>query len=105
VSVRARALTPLDIVTALEEGSFYASTGVEIEDVVASDRRLTVRIRQQGNFKHTTQFIGGGGRVLSQTGENPAVFELSGPEVYVRAVVRDSGGRRAWIQPFFVVKE
>ncbi len=105
VTVRAATLTPVDIVSALEEGNFYASTGVEIDDVTTAGRNLTIQIRQQGNFKHTTRFIGAGGRVLGQTGENPAVFELAGPEVYVRAVVTDSGGRRAWIQPYFVIKD
>jgi len=102
VVVRAASLDPLSIVSALEDGMFYASTGVELDDVAVSDRRIEVHIRQQGNFKYTTRFIGAGGRVLLETGDNPAVFELSGPEVYVRAVVYDSGGWRAWVQPVFV---
>ncbi len=105
VSVRARKLAPLDIVSALEEGRFYASTGVELDDLVVTERRIEVHIQPQGNFKHTTRFIGAGGRVLAETGANPAVFDLTEPEVYVRAVVRDSGGRRAWIQPVFLVKD
>lgn len=103
VMVRARSLAPLSIVTALEEGMFYASTGVELDNVVVDGRRLEVHIRPRGDFKHTTRFIGAGGRVLLETGENPAVYELDGPEVYVRAVVRDSGGWRAWVQPIFVI--
>lgn len=105
VTVRARRLAPTEIVSALESGSFYASTGVELDDIVVTERRIEVHIRPQGNFKHTTRFIGAGGRTLAETGSNPAVFELGGPEIYVRAVVRDSGGRRAWVQPLFVVKD
>ena len=105
VSVRARALTPNDIVSALENGDFYASSGVEIEDIVVEDRRIEVHIRQSGSFKYTTHFVGAGGRILAETGANPAVYELTGPELYVRAVVRDSGGWRAWIQPVFVITD
>jgi hypothetical protein len=105
VAVRARNLDPRSLVAALEEGSFYASTGVELDDVVVNDRSVEVHIRPRGSFKYTTRFIGAGGRVLLETGANPAVFELDGPEVYVRAVVRDSGGWRAWVQPVFVTQD
>lgn len=105
VVVRARSLDPVSVVVALESGHFYASTGVELDDVVVTDRRLEVHITSRGSFKYTTRFIGAGGKVLLETGANPAVFELDGPEVYVRAVVRDSGGWRAWVQPAFVVSE
>lgn len=103
VTVRARALDALEIVTNLEEGLFYASTGVDLDDVRVSDRRLEVHIRQRGSFKYVTKFIGAGGKLLAESGDNPAVFELRGPELYVRAVVYDSGGWRAWVQPVFVV--
>jgi hypothetical protein len=105
VTVRARTLDPLSIVAALESGSFYSSTGVELDDIVVDGRRIEVHIRPRGNFKYVTRFIGAGGRVLAETGANPAVFELNGPEIYVRAVVRDSGGWRAWVQPVFVIDE
>jgi len=103
VTVRARSLDPLEIVTHLEEGLFYASTGVDLDDIRVNDRRLEIHIRQRTNFKYLTRFIGAGGKMLSETPENPAVFELRGPEVYVRAVVYDSGGWRAWVQPVFTV--
>lgn len=103
VTVRARSLDALEIVTNLEEGLFYASTGVDLDDVRVSGRRLEVHIRRRGDFKYVTKFIGAGGKLLAESAENPAVFELRGPEVYVRAVVYDSGGWRAWVQPVFVV--
>ena len=84
---------------------FYASNGVELDNVEVKERRLEVRIRERSGFKYTTRFIGTGGRILAETGENPAVFELSSPEIYVRAVVEDSGGWKAWVQPAFVVVE
>lgn len=102
VVVRAGSLEASAIMRSLEEGLFYASTGVELEDVRVLPYRLEVVIEERGSFKYTTSFIGAGGRVLKETGENPAVFELTRPDLHVRARVRDSGGAVAWVQPAFV---
>lgn len=104
VVVKAPDLSAPSLVEALEEGRFYASTGVELEDVVASGTRLEVHIRLKGNFKYTTTFLGAGGRVLGISQGPTAVFDLTGPETYVRARVEDSGGAVAWVQPVFVEK-
>jgi hypothetical protein len=104
VAVRAPALEPEAIMAALEAGQFYASTGVELDDVLVGPSRLEVRIRVRGSHRYTTEFIGPGGRVLARTGENPAIFELpDGPvaPAYVRATVTDSEGWKAWVQPVF----
>ena len=107
VEVRARALDGREIVRNLDEGLFYASTGVELDDVVVSPMELVVRIHQAGDFKYRTTFIGDGGRTLMKTGENPASLSLSDlppsqPLTYVRARVTDSRGAVAWVQPIFV---
>ena len=101
--VKAAALEAGAILEALEAGRFYASTGVELEDVVVADTRLEVRIRTRGDFRYTTTFIGAGGRVLAVVHGPVAAFELQAPEAYVRARVVDSGGAVAWVQPVFVV--
>ncbi|MGH7481630.1 MAG: CehA/McbA family metallohydrolase [Longimicrobiales bacterium] len=105
VMVRAPALEPAAIVSALDRGSFYASTGVVLDDVVVEPDRLTVRIREEPpDFRYTTTFVGDHGRVLAETGATPAVFVLPADArlSYVRAVVTDSGGDVAWVQPVFV---
>ncbi len=102
VVVRAHRLDPLEILRRMEAGEFYASTGVELNDLRITDTRLEIHVRQQGDFKYTTEFIGEGGEILSSTGSNPAVYTLRGSESYVRARVRDSGGSVAWVQPVFV---
>ncbi len=101
VVVKARTLSPREIVQNLEAGLFYASTGVELEEVEITATRLTIRIREKGDFKYRTQFIGTQGRMLSQSYLNPAVFELASAERYVRARVTDSAGATAWVQPVF----
>ena len=107
MKVRARALDGGEIVRNLDQGLFYSSTGVELDDVVVSPSEMEVRIHQVGDFKYLTTFIGDGGRVLMETGANPASFSLSDlpPSqtlTYVRARVRDSGGAVAWVQPVFI---
>lgn len=102
VVVRAHALDGEEILRNLEEGWFYASTGVVLDDVVVTPHRLEVHIAPRGNFRYTTTFIGAGGRVLARTGAVPAVYELRGAETWVRAKVVDSGGWAAWVQPVFV---
>jgi len=102
VVVRAPDRSAASLMEALEAGRFYSSTGVELDDVKVSGTRLEVHVRQKGNFKYTTTFFGAGGRVLLRSQVTPAVFDLQGPEIYVRALVEDSGGSVAWVQPVFV---
>ena len=101
VVVKARTLSPLEIVQNLEAGLFYATTGVELNDIQIEPKKITLHIRQEGDFKYRTEFIGNQGRVLYRTENNPAVFELLSDEPYVRAKVTDSAGYAAWVQPVF----
>jgi hypothetical protein len=105
VVVKARSLDADEIMRNLEAGLFYASNGVELEDVVITPTRLEVHIKQYRNRKYTTYFIGTGGKVLKVTGGRVAVYELDGPTQYVRARIMDSNGELAWTQPVFVVSE
>ena len=75
-----------------------------MEEVIVEPDRIEVRIRQRSNFKYRTEFIGAGGKVLSQSMENTAVYQRKGDEQYVRAKVFDSGGGVAWVQPVFIRK-
>jgi hypothetical protein len=102
IVIRAPRLEARALMEALEAGRFYASTGVELRDIVVTPRRLEVHIATAGDYRYTTTFIGEGGRVLATTGANPAVYELRGRTRYVRAKVVDSGGAVAWVQPVFV---
>jgi hypothetical protein len=89
------------LMEALEKGRFYASTGVVLTDVVATDSRLEITIEPRGNFKYTTTFVGTRGSVLAISHDLNPVYELTGSEAYVRARVEDSGGSVAWVQPVF----
>jgi hypothetical protein len=99
VVVRAPQLTPSAILDAMERGEFYASTGVELSEYQVSDTTISVSIKEDGWSKYRVQFIGRGGRILSEVITNPAVYRRRGNEGYVRARVLDSNGRLAWTQP------
>ncbi|HZI79410.1 MAG TPA: CehA/McbA family metallohydrolase [Vicinamibacterales bacterium] len=99
VTVRAARLEPKALMESLERGDFYASTGVVIEDVRATAKDLTVRVKVEGVTKHRIQFIGRGGKLLREATDPIATYEFAGGEGYVRAKVIDSNGRMAWVQP------
>lgn len=101
VMVRAAELTRPAIMAALGAGDFYASTGVVLNDVVASPTGLRVEIAPSPNSKQTTVFIGANGEVLGRSFENTAVYQFRGGEKYVRARVEASTGDVAWTQPVF----
>lgn len=102
ISVRAPRLEARTLLDAVERGDFYASTGVELVDVKATATSLTVETRVVGGRKHRIQFIGKGGRALSEVHASTATYTFTGSEGYVRAKVIDSGGDIAWVQPVFV---
>jgi hypothetical protein len=102
VVVRAATLSPRDIVTALDRGEFYASNGVELDNVSVNARTLTVTIKAAQWNKYRTQFIGRSGRVLQEVVTTTAAYDFTGDEGYVRARVLDSNGHTAWVQPVFL---
>lgn len=104
VTIRSTALEPRALVTALENGQFYGSSGVALTDVIVSPTTLQIHIEPQGNFKYRTEFIGQDGKVLATDRTLNPRYTLKGTEQYVRAKVRDSGGAAAWVQPVFTTR-
>lgn len=101
VMVRAESLTRENILQALETGDFYASTGVELEEVAAAGPELRIRIKPSPGMKYTTYFLGASGEVLAKSFEEIAIYRFRGNERYVRARVQSSSGDTAWTQPVF----
>lgn len=102
VMVRAPRLEAGALMQALERGDFYASTGVVLDDVTATERSLAVKIKTEGVSKYRVQFIGRGGQILTEVTEPTATYSFRGDEGYVRAKVIESNGRVAWVQPVSV---
>lgn len=101
VVVRSPSLETRALVTALEAGDFYATTGVVLDSITNDGTTLSIRINQKSSFKYTTQFIGHDGRILAVDKTLSPRYRLRGTERYVRAKVIESGGATAWVQPVF----
>ncbi len=102
VMVRA-AKEPAAIRAALAAGDFYASTGVTLVDTRVSEGALVVAIDDTGAGPYTTTLIGTGGAELARSGELETRFALArAPRGYLRAVVVDRRGHKAWTQPIRV---
>ena len=99
IYVRAPSLNARDIVAGIERGDFYASTGVVLDDIQISTTRYMVKVREEPPSRYRVQFIGKDGKVLSESISGTASYSIRGDEGYVRAVVLESNGKRAWGQP------
>jgi hypothetical protein len=99
VMVRARK-DPAAIRDALARGDFYASTGVLLARSESDGRALTVEVDPRWPGRHRFTFIGAGGRIVGTSEGRAASFPLAGlGGGYLRAVVTDGAGHRAWTQP------
>ena len=117
VMVRSNSLTPAALITAMQVGDFYSSSGVLLKDVRFYQRKqkYEIDIDTEDGVNYTTQFIGtlrdadlssmprpgkGGqpqratriysedvGKVLATVQGAHASYTLSGKELYVRAVI------------------
>lgn len=99
VAVRASRLESGAILDAMERGDFYASTGVELADYESGAAAIRIAVKPTAFSKYRIQFIGRGGRMLSEQTEPSASYAIKGDEGYVRVRVIESNGRMAWTQP------
>ncbi len=101
VVVRAPRLDAAALLASLEAGDFYASTGVALDDYAADAGGISLRVREDGDARFRSTLVDASGPV--QVVDGPLVrFPLTGRTGYVRVVVRDSNGARAWTQPIFL---
>ena len=102
VMVEAESCGQSDIVEAMADGRFYASTGVCLDELKSCPDEISMRIRPRGNAILVTQFIGANGKVYEEIVGLEPVYRPTGDEGYVRAWIRSSGGGQAWSQPVFL---
>ena len=118
VMVRAEELEAGSLIEAMEQGDFYASSGVVLEEVSYDRRKRThlVRMPAAEGVEYETRFVGTRRGTPDKPGEIfatviglEASYRLEGDELYVRAVVTSSvvhpnpsykdQREQAWTQP------
>lgn len=93
--------TPESIRAAFAAGDFYASTGVELGTLESRGSSLSLSVAPVPGESYVIRFVGKHGRELGRVSGQSARRELEKGEGYLRAVVEDSAGRKAWTQPIW----
>lgn len=92
---------PASIQRAFVAGDFYLSTGVTLSKLESARGALSVGISSVAGETYTIRFVGSRGRELGRVTGSEASQRLPAGPGYVRAVVEDSAGRKAWTQPLW----
>ena len=90
--MRAEKRDAKSILGAMKRGDFYASTGVELTDVVTG-KEVAITIKPKSGAHYRTTFSGRDGQPLAESDELTARYTVRGDEGYVRAKVIDSNGK------------
>ncbi len=115
IMVKSDALTPEAIISAMEAGKFYATTGVELNHISQKQGEVSIRIEPEKDVIYNIQFIVSTnkdkGIVMEQVRGTSASYQFKGDELYVRVkIVSDKPKSNpykawetevAWTQPFF----
>jgi len=96
------ALTTANVLAAIRNGACYASCGPKIHEFAVIDQEIRLRCSPVVKI----QFVGPPGRGATreaETGTHIAAFNILHPDwTYIRAVVTDETGRKAWSNPVWL---
>ncbi len=92
IEVRADSLEAGALIHAMENGDFYASSGVEISDISFEDNTLSVAVKAETGISYEITFIGCSQgdketKVLKTVNGNSASYQLTPDTKFVRAKV------------------
>lgn len=95
IMVQADTLSPKSLINAMEAGQFYASTGVELNDLTFKDNTLYVEVKEDKNTTYNIAFIGcnkgqGEPEEFTSFKNNKASFQLTKDMLYVRCKITSS---------------
>jgi hypothetical protein len=114
VMVLADSLTPKSLISAMERGAFYSSTGVLLKDINFEDNKLHLTVQAEPNVTYTIAFIGvtkeeQQSHLLKEVTGTEAHFELTKDHLFVRVKVtsdkvktnpfQEGEHEMAWTQP------
>ncbi len=92
-----------DIKASVEQGSFYASTGLVLEYFLFENGI----VRTAANLRHTHakniryEFVGENGKVLYEYTGDCSEYRVNGDEPYVRVQASSEHGAMLWTQPLY----
>lgn len=112
--VRAKELSAVALIDAMEKGDFYSSTGVELEKLHFAKGQLQVAVKEEENISYTILFYGSRGdetgMLLKEVKGTQANYELKEGDLYVRAKIisdqlkenpyQEGEFEVAWTQPY-----
>ena len=117
IMVRAAELTPTALITAMEKGDFYATTGVVLHELEFKNSRLNIEVKPEPGIEYTIQFWGAGtsknskgkGVLLKEVKDINANYKFRRKNLYVRAKIistklkenpfAEGDVESAWTQP------
>jgi len=102
--LKTKTLSERSVLSAIRSGACYASTGPEIKDFHATADAVEIRC----SACKTITFAGPGGKKTTRRapskGRGIGVFAIPRPDwAFVRAVITDRKGRKAWTNPLALV--
>ena len=117
IMVRSNELNPKSLIEALEEGEFYSSTGVELNDINFDNNVISIDVKKEKDLNYKISFIGcKKGKTIPEelmiVEGNKASFKITNDILFVRCKVISSKLHRnpienllyesAWTQPIVV---
>ncbi len=119
IMVNADSLNPASIINAMEEGQFYASTGVELKNLNLNNNTLNIEVEKDAGISYRISFIGckkgkSEPEILMSVEGDKASFELTDEILYARCKITSSKKHdnpiedlffeTAWTQPVQFLK-
>lgn len=115
IMVQADSLSPKSLINAMEKGQFYASTGVELNNLIFKNNKLSVAIKTEKNISYKIKFIGckrgsSEPETFASVKNSKASFKLTSNMLYLRCKItstklhqnpiEDLLYEHAWTQPY-----
>lgn len=102
IVVKAPSLSKEAIILAIEEGSFYSSTGPEILSFEVKNNVVSVTCSEVNKIEFITYEHHGHTEWAQGESLTEASYKLNGDEKYVRVVCVELNGKTAWSNPIFL---
>ncbi len=114
IMVQADSLSPESIISAVERGCFYSTSGIIMSDYKKSEKSIYLKVKEENGINYSIRFTGikrgqNNTEILSEIKAAEGSYTFTGDELFVRAVVysdkvkfnpyRPGEVEMAWTQP------